>query len=199
MNEKQAAILEQWFGAEDNDEARLKHQGLWWKKDPQFDQLLKDRFGALLKSASQGELDDWRQTPKGRLALIILLDQFSRNIFRDTKEAFAQDTLAYELCIEGIERRHDRELSQIERTFFYMPMMHQEDKDCQKRSVQIFKAMLEEAPEALKKTVQGNYDAALGHARIIERFGRYPHRNTILERESTAEEIEFLKQPNSSY
>ena len=199
MNERQRAILEQWFGDQDDDLQRMKFSGLWWKKDPEFDRQLRDRFGADLQRAQRGELDGWCGSPKGRLALIILLDQFSRNIYRDTPAAFANDAKAYALCTEGLDKGEDQQLSRLERAFFYMPLMHQEDPQCQKRSVEIFKALLDGAPAQLQEELVGNYESAKRHAQIIERFGRYPHRNKILGRETTAEEAAFLSQPNSSF
>ena len=157
-----------------------------WVKDPEFDLLIKQRFGDLLISASKCELFSWRETARGRLAEIIVLDQFSRNVYRDTPLAFAQDALALALSQEAVSLGLDKQLEKNEIPFLYMPYMHSESK-----------VVHVEAEKLFKQT--GNYDFELKHKVIIDRFGRYPHRNEILGRESTAEEIEFLNGPGSSF
>lgn len=157
-----------------------------WVKDPGFDGLIKQRFGNLLISASKCELFAWRTSAQGRLAEIIVLDQFSRNIYRDTPQAFAQDPLALALSQEAVSLGADKELSKKEIPFLYMPYMHSESK-----------IVHVEAERLYKQT--GNYEFELKHKAIVDRFGRYPHRNDILGRESTEEEIEFLKGPGSSF
>lgn len=162
---------------------------LWWKKDEGFDQLLKDRFGALLQQAALGELYHWRQHAHGRLAEIIVLDQFSRNIYRGTAQAFAQDTAALILAQEAVASDALQQLNDSERNFLLMPYMHSESKIIHEQAATLFR---EFAP-------QNNYEFELKHKIIIDRFGRYPHRNDILGRESTPEEIEFLKLPGSGF
>jgi uncharacterized protein (DUF924 family) len=162
---------------------------LWWKKDEDFDQLLKDRFGALLKQAAQGELYAWRSDAHGRLAEIIVLDQFSRNIYRDSAQAFAQDPAALILAQEAVAGGALLQLNEIERNFLLMPYMHSESKAIHEQAEILFRDF---APK-------GNYEFELKHKVIIDRFGRYPHRNKILGRQSTAEEIEFLDQPGSGF
>lgn len=157
-----------------------------WVKDPGFDGLIKQRFGNLLISASKCELFAWRTSAQGRLAEIIVLDQFSRNIYRDTPQAFAQDPLALALSQEAVSLGADKELSKKEIPFLYMPYMHSESK-----------IVHVEAERLYKQT--GNYEFELKHKAIVDLFGRYPHRNDILGRESTEEEIEFLKGPGSSF
>jgi uncharacterized protein (DUF924 family) len=162
----------------------------WWKVDPAFDAALRQRFGPLHALAAACELCDWRGTPQGRLAEIIVLDQFSRNLFRGTPGAFAQDPLALALAQEAVAGGHDAALTQpIERTFLYMPYMHSESARVHVQAEQLFR--LNGLPD--------NHDFELRHQAIIERFGRYPHRNAILGRTSTPEEVEFLKQPGSSF
>lgn len=157
-----------------------------WKKDAVFDQLVRDRFSKLHSAASKCELYRWRASANGRLAEIIVLDQFSRNMFRDQPEAFASDALALALAQEAISVGADKQLPDPQVPFLYMPLMHSES------------AMIHEAAvEVFAKTK--NIDFELKHKAIIDRFGRYPHRNAILNRESTEEEIEFLKGPNSSF
>lgn len=161
----------------------------WWVKDDALDQTIKDRFESTLIEAKLRRLSDWRYQPRGRLAEIIVLDQFSRNIYRDTPQAFAADDFAQQLTLAAIEAGDDRSLTQQERLFIYMPLMHSEDPDMHEIAVQVFTAL----------GLEANLDYERRHKAIIDRFGRYPHRNAILGRESTPEEIEFLKLPGSSF
>lgn len=176
-----AEIVNFWF--EDID------RSLWFKKDAGFDRLLAERFGALHTQAALGELSDWRDTPHGRLAEIIVLDQFSRNLFRDSPKAFAQDGMALVLAQEAVRTGADAQLSAQERVFLYMPYMHSESPAIHETAVQLFTG----------NGIQGNLDFELKHKAIIERFGRYPHRNALLGRNSTPEELAFLSQPGSSF
>lgn len=162
---------------------------LWWKKDEHFDQLLTDRFGVLLKQASQGECYAWRRSAHGRLAEIIVLDQFSRNIYRNSAQAFAQDFAALVLAQEAVAGGALQELDDNQRNFLLMPYMHSESKIIHEQAEMLFR---EFAPK-------DNYEFELKHKVIIDRFGRYPHRNGLLGRESTPEEIEFLKLPGSGF
>jgi len=164
-------------------------QSYWWKKDESFDQLIIDRFSSIHDKAIQGELVEWRQSAKGALAEVILLDQFSRNMFRDTARAFAYDGMALLLSQQAITAKHDYQLSPIENSFLYMPFMHSESALLHEAAVELYE----------KNGLQGNLDFELKHKVIIDRFGRYPHRNEILGRESTPEEIEFLNEPGSSF
>jgi uncharacterized protein (DUF924 family) len=174
-------ILKFWFNEID--------RSLWFKKDADFDRLLAERFGALNAQASLGELSAWRDTPHGRLAEIIVLDQFSRNLFRDSAKAFAQDGMALVLAQEAVRAGADAELSAQERVFLYMPYMHSESLAIHETAVQLF----------TRNGIQGNLDFEIKHKAIIERFGRYPHRNALLGRDSTPEELVFLSQPGSSF
>lgn len=157
-----------------------------WVKDPDFDALIKQRFGDTLIAASMCELYEWRKTAKGRLAEIIVLDQFSRNIYRDTPQAFAQDPLALALAQEAVALGVDKELAENETPFLYMPYMHSESKIVHVEAEKLFRST-------------GNFNFELKHKAIIDRFGRYPHRNKILGRKSTEVEIEFLSGPGSSF
>ncbi|EGU37018.1 DUF924 family protein [Vibrio scophthalmi] len=161
----------------------------WFVANQEVDNTIRDQFGDLLKQASQAELFTWRVTPEGRLAEIIVLDQFSRNIYRNTPQAFSQDPLALGLAQEAIRLEADKSLTTIERSFLYMPFMHSESAAIHKQAVVLFS----------QPGMENNYDFELKHKLIIDRFGRYPHRNVILSRESTTEEIEFLSQPGSSF
>ena len=162
---------------------------MWWVTDSSFDNEIKDRFTNLVSQATQGELYAWRKEPKGRLAEIILLDQFSRNIFRNTPRAFSNDQVALVLAQEAVEAKVPNVLSKTECGFLLLPYMHSESK------------VIHEVAEILYSEFAApyNYEYELKHKVIIDRFGRYPHRNAILGRESSPEEIEFLKQPGSSF
>ena len=161
----------------------------WWRVDPALDALIRDRFGEMLRAAKAGELADWRSTPEGRLAEIIVLDQFSRNMHRGTPDAFAADGLALALAEEAVESGADRALSPDRRGFVYMPFMHSESLAIHERAVALFSA----------PGFTENLKMELRHKAIIERFGRYPHRNQILGRKSTPEEEAFLQEPGSSF
>ena len=161
----------------------------WWKADPAFDRQIESAFLPVLRQAAQGELSSWRATAEGRLAEIIVLDQFSRNAWRNTPWAFAQDAVALVLSQEAIANGALNALGADARAFLLMPFMHSESKFIHAEAETLFR---EHAPAS-------NYDFELKHKAIIDRFGRYPHRNAILGRPSTEEELEFLKQPGSSF
>lgn len=174
-------ILQFWF-----EEAGPK---AWWKKDVEFDDLVRQRFGKLLEEAAQGELFTWRESAQGRLAEIIVLDQFSRNIHRDTGRAFSQDAIALVLAQEAVHVGDDLKISPNDRSFIYLPFMHSESRLIHQQAERLYRDF----------GLKANYEFELKHKAIIDRFGRYPHRNEILERTSTAEELEFLDQPGSSF
>lgn len=161
----------------------------WWKKDEKFDATVRERFSELHHAAVRCELHDWRRAARGRLAEIIVLDQFSRNMFRGSPLSFAFDPIALALAQEAVSLGADRDLNQAERNFLYMPYMHSESLKIHDIAVDLFSA----------NGSLGSLDFELRHKAIIERFGRYPHRNAILGRKSTREEIEFLKEPGSSF
>jgi uncharacterized protein (DUF924 family) len=174
-------VLRFWF---EETESRM-----WWVSDSDFDTRIRSRFSSTLEQAASGELDGWRRTSRGRLAEILVLDQFSRNIHRDAPLAFARDPIALVLSQEAIAAGVEGSLSPIERAFLYMPFMHSESRMIHERAEVLFRA----------NGLPDSYAFELKHKAIIDRFGRYPHRNSILGRLSTAEEIEFLKQPGSSF
>jgi uncharacterized protein (DUF924 family) len=161
----------------------------WWKKDETFDALLVERFSDIHARARRCELFEWRKQPQGRLAEIIVLDQFSRNMFRDTPRAFATDAMSLALSQEAIACGADQVLTAVQRSFLYTPFMHSESLQIHEIAVELFR----------NNGIQSNLDFEFSHKKIIERFGRYPHRNQILGRQSTAEEIEFLNQPGSGF
>ncbi|MBB63807.1 MAG: hypothetical protein CMO81_01960 [Waddliaceae bacterium] len=196
---KQEEILNFWFGEScDVDYSQKSHQ-LWFGKNVEIDALLKERYFSLYELACEGKLSHWSVEPKGRMALILLLDQFSRNLFRESSQAFAQDSEALFLTLSGIDLGHDRLLSPIQRSFFYLPLEHSEDPKMQELSVQKMVELLSEVPWEYRNKYQSFVDYARRHKVIIDRFGRYPHRNKVLGRESTQDEIEFLKKEGSIF
>lgn len=161
----------------------------WWKVDPALDELIRDRFAAIHEAGNAGELVGWRTQPQGRLAEIIVLDQFSRNLHRGTPRAFASDPMALVLAQEAVALGVGAGMSGPERAFLFMPYMHSESRLIHVQAERLFSA----------PGLEDNYQFALRHKAIIDRFGRYPHRNAILGRESSAEEVAFLKEPGSSF
>jgi len=161
----------------------------WWKKDTDFDLHIEQRFGALHTRAKACELFTWRESAHGSLAEIIVLDQFSRNIYRNQAEAFASDPLALALAQTAISKGFDLALPPEERSFLYLPFMHSESVLIHKQAIHLYEAL----------GLSDNLDFERKHKAIIDRFGRYPHRNEILGRDSSEEELAFLKQPNSSF
>ena len=185
-------VIEFWFGRE-GEPGYGEFRDVWFQKNDAFDQDVRDRFGDLHEAAAAGELDGWRDDARGALALVILLDQFPRNMFRGDGRTHAADGKALETAGYAIERALDRELPAFARMFLYMPYMHSEDAENQRRSVELFTVLASE-PGAPDVT-----EYAIGHKEIVDRFGRFPHRNAILNRETTPEEAAFLTQPGSSF
>jgi uncharacterized protein (DUF924 family) len=193
-------VLAFWFGAEPDDPRTPERQAhLWWEKDPAQDQQIRDRFGALRLRAVAGELDGWLGTPRGRLALIVLVDQFSRNLFRGDPESFRHDALALRWTHDGLARGDGPQLRAVERLFLYLPLEHSETLVDQERAVSLVGALARQAPAPQRGSFEGYLRYAERHREIVARFGRFPHRNAVLGRPSTPEEIEFLRQPGSSF
>ena len=195
-------LLSYWFGpggapptlAEFRERTKF-----WFFKDPTNDRRIRELFAADVERASVGELTVLEATPRGRLALVLLLDQFPRNLYRGSARAFATDGEALRIVLEGLEGAVDRELAVPERFMFYMPLMHAEDRAMQERSVGLFRRLREEAPPELDEELANAVKFAERHREIIERFGRYPHRNAVVGRVSTPEEEAFLLEPGSSF
>ena len=180
----QDEILDFWFAPRGSAE-HGKTRELWFRKDASVDQAIRARFGGAVETALAGGFGEWT-TPRGALARVLLLDQFTRNIYRETPRAFAGDVMAFGISRAAVANRDDQALMPVERSFLYMPFEHAEDLAAQETSLQLFARLRDET--GLSEPVVW----AERHAAVIRRFGRYPHRNAILGRESTAEEIEFL-------
>jgi uncharacterized protein (DUF924 family) len=194
------AVLEFWFGPlDEHGSADAVHSQRWFTKDAAFDAEIRRRFGALHAAIAAGEQADWLASAREALAHVIVLDQFSRNLFRDSGQAFATDARALVAAELALDRGDARELLLAERMFLYMPLMHAENLATQQRCVELFRELAARAPEALRAQLDGATKFAERHLEIIERFGRFPHRNAALGRETTEAELEFLKQPGSSF
>lgn len=174
-------VLQFWF--------EPSHQSLWFARDDDFDQKIRSQFASVHQQASLGELWSWRRTVEGRLAEIIVLDQFSRNLYRDQPQAFAQDGMALVLAQEAIHRQLDQQLDPVQRRFLYMPLMHSESRQVHQFAYVLFQRLGHEDTF--------NYEKR--HKAIIDEYGRYPHRNAILGRPSTDAELVFLQQPNAYF
>ena len=181
-------VLEFWFGP-----APHAVRDTWFRKDDAFDAQIRERFGHDVAAALAGAFGDWCTTPHGALARVLLLDQFTRNLHRGTPLAFAGDPAALATADEAVTRGFDRELDRFERWFLYMPFEHSEAWPMQERSLALFGALARETGET------GALEWAEKHAAVIRRFGRYPHRNDVLGRASSAEEIAFLAGPGSRF
>jgi uncharacterized protein (DUF924 family) len=196
------AVLAQWFGSARPDNASaLACKARWFTKSPAFDAQLRERFGAAVQAALDGQLRHWAtQGPWPCLALILLLDQFTRNIHRGTPQSFAGDPQALALALEAQDRGFDLELPEATRIFMYLPLEHAEDRSMQQRSVASFQSLAQTAPDAAcREFLAGTLDYALRHQEVIERFGRFPHRNPILGRASTPAEQAYLAQPGAGF
>jgi uncharacterized protein (DUF924 family) len=200
MNEVEQ-VLEFWFGACGADGTLdPAKQKMWFGDGRQFDAGIRKSFSALHQRTARGELDPaWAATPRGRIALIVVLDQMSRHIHRGTPAAFAQDPAAQRLAVTGVEKCVDRELIPAQRVFFFLPFEHAEDLELQRLGVRCFDGLARTVSEPCRKEYESFADYARRHCEIVERFGRFPHRNQLLGRASTLEEIKFLKQPGSSF
>lgn len=193
-------VLRFWFGTTQSAvDIAQRQEALWWKGGADTDAEIGRRFGELRQRAIQGELGDWLDSARGRLAAIILVDQFSRNVHRGRPEAFAQDGLARRWCLEALSQQADQALRPIERVFVYLPLEHSESRADQAQSVQLFEQLVREVPAEEQTLFEFYAGYARAHRDVIERFGRFPHRNAILGRPSTAEELAFLQQPGSSF
>ena len=187
------AILACWFKEAALSTPQIdRRMDTWFGEDPVFDAMVQNEFADDVEKASDGKLDHWAHKPKGRLALILLLDQFRRNIHRGTAEAFARDKQALKLCVEGAMKKKDQGLTPIQRVFFYMPLQHAESLKVQEKGVQLFNKLAEAVSPTYRETFATIAQFAELHRDIIACFGRFPHRNKVLGRDNTPEEDEYL-------
>ena len=199
-NPSPATITTFWFGPPADDAATAQaRRGLWWSKNPATDNQIRRHFAQHVTAAAFGKYAAWADEPQGRLALILLFDQFPRNLYRNSPRAFACDSLALELALAGIAAGIDRQLRPVERVFFYLPLEHSESAAHQEHCVWLYEQLLAAVPPAWRDTFAGYLRYAERHRDIIRRFGRFPHRNRILGRASTPEETAFLREPGSSF
>jgi len=200
MTEPPESVLAFWFGAPGSAaEVSGRQSKLWFGKSPANDLAVSERFTATLTAATAGRLDHWADTPRGRLALVIVLDQFPHHIHRDQPQAFATDPQSLALSLAALETGEDRQLAPIERVFLYLPLEHAESLDLQERSVSLYEQLAREAAAEERALFDNFLGYARKHRDVVARFGRFPHRNAILGRASTPDEVEFLKQPGSRF
>ena len=187
-----AAVIDYWF-ADIGDGFDVSQQyKRWFSGGADVDREIAERFGDLVRDGLRELLSHWAETARGTLALILVLDQFTRNVYRGSARAFAGDDLARQVLYRALAQGHDRPLNLVQRSFFYMPLQHSESLADQQRSVELFQQLLDEAPEQGKALLSSNLDYALQHRDIIVRFGRFPHRNAVLSRAPTSDEQAYL-------
>ena len=193
-------VLQFWFGDVDElGRSDVQHSRRWFMKDDAFDREIADRFGETYADVRAGHREAWLDDPRGRVAYVIVLDQFPRNMFRGTARMFEADRQALAAAVEGVARHDDERLTVNERSFLYMPYMHSEEIGMQERSVSLFTDLANDAPSELRGSLAAGVQYAKKHHDIIERFGRFPHRNTLLGRESTPAELAFIAEPGSGF
>ncbi|MEO0996234.1 MAG: DUF924 family protein [Pseudomonadota bacterium] len=193
-------VLDLWFPKKSYDAPQIDaRMDLWFGEDAERDTRLRYEFVDMIQEASEERLNHWATAPRGRLALIILLDQFRRNIYRGTKKAFSHDKKALRLAVEGIVEGLDKQLNPLERVFFYMPLQHAESARVQRKSVQVFRRLAQSVSETLTETFDTFAQFAELHCDIIEQFGRFPHRNKVLGRDNTPEEEVYLNGDAQSF
>ncbi len=186
-------LLDFWFAdATRSNEALAFRSARWFSKDRAFDEEIRRRFGELPDKAAAGAFEDWRSTARGSLALVLVLDQLPRNLYRGDSQAFAYDAFALDTALHALERGFDQALHPLESSFLYMPLEHAEDGDLQARCVSLFESLVEGAPKNLADHMARSLDYAERHRKVVARFGRFPHRNEVLGRASTEEEVEYL-------
>lgn len=186
-------ILSFWFKEQELSAPQIdRRMDIWFGEDPVFDREIEEEFADDVERACEGKLDHWAAEPHGRLALIILIDQFRRNIYRNSAEAFSKDRLALKLCVEGAVEKKDKSLTPIQRVFFYMPLQHVESAKVQAKAVELYNRLAESVSPTYQETFLTVAQFAELHKDIIDQFGRFPHRNKLLGRENTSEENEYL-------
>lgn len=200
MNPRIEEVLAFWFrDCRDDPRLAAAMTGVWFAVDSDFDLEIRERFRSLHEHAANGDLDNWRVTARGSLALILLLDQFPRNIFRGTARAFATDAAAVAVCKRGLERDYLAQLHPTEQVFFIMPLSHSEQRVDQDRCAELFDELIASCPDELREHLALGAEFARQHCAVIQRFGRFPHRNAVLGRASTAAEVAFLRDEAESW
>jgi uncharacterized protein (DUF924 family) len=193
--ERALEILDFWFGNLPNPGFFPRDKvPIWLASTPDIERQIRENFSQDVLDAMRGDYNSWRETPRGRLALILLLDQFTRIIYRNKPQAFMADRMARALALEGIQKGDDKSLFPVERAFFYLPLEHAEDLQLQNLSVAYYRQLLADSPPSIQPQMQAFLQYAILHQQQIARFGRFPYRNAILGRESTPEEVVFLTQ-----
>jgi len=193
MNANPEEVLEFWFGdALDCPEAAASRGKLWFGRNDTFDEEIRKRFSDLPERASRGEFESWKSTPRSAFALVLVLDQFPRNLYRDSARAFEFDAKAREVALGAISAGFDERLHPLEAVFLYLPLEHAEDLELQNRSVKLFEKLRQRAQESMQNQFNEFADYAGRHRDIIRRFGRFPHRNALLGRESASDELKYL-------
>ena len=186
-------ILSFWFKEQALSAPQIdRRMDIWFGEDAEFDAAIKAEFEDDMERASQGQLDHWADEPRGRLALILLIDQFRRNVYRNTAKAFSHDKLALKLCVEGAMAKKDKGLTPIQKVFFYMPLQHAESAKVQAKSVELFNKLAESVSPTFQETFLTVAQFAELHKDVIDQYGRFPHRNELLGRDNTPEEDEYL-------
>lgn len=200
LDDSKEELLSFWFGQLDGyADLDASKQRLWWNGGQDVDEEIRSRFGSTVEAALSGQLDHWKETARGSLALVLLLDQFTRNVGRGTPDAFAGDERALAVCQHARSTGQDRELRLIERGFLYMPMMHAEDRRMAEACKACFAELSNEVSQRAPEGFPDFNKHAIQHADIVLRFGRYPHRNEILERTSTQEEHRFMAEGAATF
>jgi uncharacterized protein (DUF924 family) len=201
-------VLDYWFGEDVTDgsvpprsaqEIAKQQSKFWWSKNTTIDTDIHQRFEPVLKALLTGNYRSWFSTPQGRLAAIIVLDQFSRNMYRENAQAFTQDSLALSWTLEGIRQGDDKKLTPLQRVFFYLPLEHCEQLNMQNLAIEKFSQLVADAPTSFSELANGFLNYAHQHQEVIARFGRFPHRNALLNRISSAQEDEYLAQPEAGF
>lgn len=194
MTDKVHELLNFWFGNLGSADLPTSNRtNLWFGENETIKQQFIQEFAKEFDDATSGQLEPWSETPRGRLALIILLDQFPRYVHKRTPQAFAYDTEAQRLCVEGLRNKMDHSLTLIERVFFYMPLVHSEDEETQERSIRLYQDLVSLSMSETTQIYQLFLAYAYAHFRVIKEFGRFPQRNKVLGRKSTDAELAFLK------
>jgi uncharacterized protein (DUF924 family) len=194
MTDKMHALLHSWFGELGTaDLPTSDRTNLWFGDDEVVKQKIVQAYQAEFEAALNGQLDAWGETPRGRLALIIMLDQFSRFLYRKSSRAFEKDSVAQELCTQGLQQNMDKSLTLIERVFFYMPLVHAESEAIQEQSIRLYQSLVSLSMPETTQVYQLFLAYAYAHFRVIKEFGRFPQRNSVLNRQSTEAELAFLR------